>query len=62
MIEGKFFYSGDKVPIGGITGEVLTKVDSPNYYTAWRDINGLIDTQAIADIVVQDLNIDEGEY
>jgi hypothetical protein len=32
-----FVYAGDKVPIGGIPGQVLTKIAGPNYYTAWRN-------------------------
>jgi hypothetical protein len=32
-----FVYAGDKVPIGGTPGQVLTKIGGPNYYTAWRN-------------------------
>ena len=31
-----FIYSAENVPVGGIPGDVLTKVGAPNYYTAWR--------------------------
>lgn len=62
MLEGRFFYAGDKVPIGGTEKQVLTKVAAPNYYTAWRTIEELIDQQALASIIADDLVIDEGEY
>lgn len=60
--EGPFIYSGDKVPIGGIPGQILAKIASPHYYTGWRTIEDLIDQEQLASIIADDLTIDEGEY
>jgi hypothetical protein len=62
MLEGKFYYAGDKVPIGGAEGEVLVKIAAPHYYTAWRKVEEVIDQQQLADIISDDMTIDEGEY
>lgn len=62
MADGKFFYSGDKVPIGGAVGEVLAKVGAPHYYTAWRTVEELVDQEGLASIIADNMTIDEGEY
>lgn len=62
MANEKFFYAGDKVPIGGSVGEVLAKVGAPHYYTAWRTIEQLINQEQLASIIADDLTIDEGSY
>lgn len=61
-IEGGFVYAGDKIPIGGTPGQILTKIKAPHYYTAWRTIEDLIDQQALAEIIADNLVIDDGEY
>lgn len=38
MSETSFVYNGDKIPVGGLPGQVLTKVGGPNFYTAWRSV------------------------
>lgn len=37
-VDDRFVYSGPELPIGGKTGQVLTKVAGANYYTAWRSL------------------------
>lgn len=49
-----FIYSGVEVPIGGLPGDILTKINGPNYYTAWRDITYILETY--------DVIIDDGEF
>jgi len=50
----QFVYSGTEVPPYGAPGQVLVKVASAFYYTAWDDL----------DYVINETNsvIDEGEY
>lgn len=62
MANDKFFYAGDKVPIGGDIGEVLAKIGGPHYYTGWRTIEQLINQERLASIIADDLTIDEGDY
>jgi hypothetical protein len=50
----RFVYSAENVPTGGIPGEILTKVGTPNYYTAWRDLTYIFETH--------DVILDDGEY
>lgn len=49
-----FIYSGDRIPVGGEPGDVLLKVNPPNYYTAWRDLTYVFETY--------DVVLDDGEY
>ena len=50
----RFVYSGKEVPPYGDTGQVLVKVSSAFYYTAWDDLDHVLNqTEAV---------IDEGEY
>lgn len=49
-----FVYSAENVPIGGTPGDVLVKVQSANYYTAWRDLTDVFE--------VYDIVLDDGEY
>lgn len=49
-----FIYSGERVPVGGEPGEVLTKIAGSNYYTAWRDFTYVFETY--------DVVLDDGEY
>jgi hypothetical protein len=49
-----FVYSAENVPIGGQPGDVLVKVQAPNYYTAWRDFTHVFETY--------DVVLDDGEY
>jgi len=49
-----FIYSAERVPVGGEVGDVLLKVGSPNYYTAWRDFTYVFETY--------DVVLDDGEY
>lgn len=60
--ERPFVYSGDKVPIGGTIGQVLTKIGAPHYYTGWRTVEDLINQEELANIIADNLTIDEGEY
>jgi hypothetical protein len=50
----RFVYAGKEIPPYGDRGQVLVKTASAFYYTAWADI----------DHVINDMNaeIDEGEY
>jgi hypothetical protein len=50
----KFVYAGKEIPPYGDRGQVLVKTASAFYYTAWADI----------DHVINDMNaeLDEGEY
>lgn len=50
----KFVYAGKEVPPYGTLGQVLVKTANAFYYTAWDDIDHIINE---ADSV-----IDEGEY
>lgn len=36
-IDDRFVYSAAEVPIGGRSGQILTKIAGANYYCAWRD-------------------------
>lgn len=49
-----FVYSAENVPVGGVSGDVLTKIGGPNYYTAWRNFTYIFDTY--------DVTLDDGEY
>lgn len=49
-----FIYNGDKIPVGGEPGDVLLKVNAPNFYTAWRDLTYVFETY--------DVVLDDGEY
>jgi len=49
-----FVYNGDKVPVGGVPGDVLMKTGSADFYTAWRTL-----THIFSDY---DVVLDEGEY
>lgn len=50
----KFVYAGKEIPPYGDYGQVLVKTSKAFYYTAWSDIDHIInDTNA---------EIDEGEY
>lgn len=42
-----FVYSAENVPVGGKPGDVLVKVSSPNYYTAWRSLPQVFDEYEI---------------
>jgi hypothetical protein len=44
-----FVYAGDKVPIGGTLGQVLTKTGAPHYYTGWRDLPTISGTVVTTD-------------
>jgi len=50
----RFVYSAENVPTGGLPGDVLVKVQSPNYYTAWRDLSYVFE--------YYDVVLDDGEY
>ena len=50
----RFVYAGKEVPPYGDAGQVLVKTSGAFYYTAWDDIDHVINS---ADSV-----IDEGEY
>ena len=49
-----FNYSGSEVPVGGIPGDVLLKIQGSNYYTAWRDFTYVFETYSVV--------LDDGEY
>lgn len=48
------YYSGENVPIGGVPGDVLVKLQNANYYMAWRDLGYVFDHY--------DVVLDDGEY
>ena len=50
----KFVYAGKEIPPYGDKGQVLTKVASAFYYTAWSSIDTIINEN--------NAEIDEGEY
>jgi len=50
----KFVYAGKEVPPYGMQGQVLVKTSSAFYYTAWDNIDHIINET--------DSVIDEGEY
>jgi hypothetical protein len=49
-----FVYSGKEIPPYGTFGQVLVKTSSAFYYTAWEDIDHIINET--------NSEIDEGEY
>lgn len=50
----KFVYAGKEVPPYGDEGQVLVKTSGAFYYTAWDDIDHIINST--------NAEIDEGEY
>lgn len=50
----RFVYSGPDVPPYGTTGQVLVKTSNAFYYTAWENIDHILNES--------DAVIDEGEY
>jgi|GEM_PF-3406394 len=49
-----FIYSRENVPVGGMPGDILLKINAANYYTAWRDFTYVFETY--------DVVLDDGEY
>lgn len=49
-----FIYSGTEIPPYGQPGQVLVKTQAAYYYTAWDDIDTIINSF--------NAEIDEGEY
>jgi len=49
-----FNYSDDRLPRGGITGELLVKVAAADYYVQYKTLSEIV--------AEYDLEIDEGEY
>jgi hypothetical protein len=49
-----FNYSAEYIPIGGVPGDILVKIQSANYYTAWRDLTYVFE--------YYDVVLDDGEY
>lgn len=49
-----FIYNGDKLPVGGVSGDLLVKTAGANFYCKWRHLQDLVDDA--------DLVLDEGEY
>jgi hypothetical protein len=50
----RFVYAGKEVPPYGDSGQILVKIAKAFYYTAWSDIDKVINES--------DAEIDEGEY
>lgn len=50
----RFVYAGKEVPPYGTVGQVLVKTQTAFYYTAWDDIDHIINES--------NAEIDEGEY
>jgi hypothetical protein len=53
-MQERFVYSGKEVPPYGDTGQVLVKTANAFYYTAWSDLDKVINETGS--------EIDEGEY
>ena len=53
-MQERFVYSGKEVPPYGDTGQVLIKTANAFYYTAWSDLDKVINETGS--------EIDEGEY
>lgn len=49
-----FRYSEDRLPAGGVTGEILVKISGADYYVQYKTIPEIFDEYNI--------EIDEGEY
>lgn len=49
-----FKYSGDKLPPGGVDGELLIKVSGADYYMQYKSLTEIFDEY--------EFEIDEGEY
>jgi thiamine biosynthesis protein ThiC len=47
-------YNGDKIPVGGVPGDVLMKAAGANYYTSWQDLTHIFQEY--------DVVLDDGEF
>jgi len=53
-MQERFVYAGKEIPPYGDRGQVLVKTASAFYYTAWADIDNVINEANV--------ELDEGEY
>lgn len=49
-----FNYAGDKLPHGGVEGELLVKITGADYFVQYKTLSEII--------AEYDVEIDEGEY